>query len=330
MIEVSKERLDSAFEKDNIDRLIHKLLNGIAKAAVPILLAEIVIAFLLTEKIYFIICLILFALLDAALPFLITFTVIFIYSAVKIVRTSGGLRPALKAFPKAKRTKKYYCLFMNEICSDNTMAEALSLVQSSGGKGYGYISALSHVVCCHSLRCEDDAAETAFEKMKDLPQKDYISRNDHMVTAIDYAIATHNNELFLRTVDEYSDILNQLPERNGEAVSALLTVAAHEQKLLGNYKTALLYLEWCQEYKVKLRQRGEFSNRRPLSNYRIYSNAAVCLDKAELYLLMKDTENADAEIKKADECTAALTCAVPPAFVRERCRIVSHLTNPVI
>lgn len=330
MINISKEKLDRVVEGDNTDRMIGRLVNALAKAFIPLVIAEFIIAFLLTAKINIIISLLIFAALDAALPLVVCFSALFINSAVKIIRISGGVIPAVKNQGTIRRTKKYYNLFMDEICSDNTLAEALELAQSSGGEGYGYISALSHVVCCHSMRCEFDAASEALDKLKKLPQKDLIFRNDYMVTVIDYATITHDDKLFLDTVAEYSDVINTLTDRDAGAVTVLLVIASYEQKLHGNYETALQYLCWCQEYREKMRRQGKFTNQPPLRNYRKYANAAVCLEKADIYLHMGDTEKAHEELAAANEALMTVTCDIPPIFIKERDEIVSRLTNPEI
>lgn len=325
MIQLSKEKLDKIVERDNTDRMIEKLVNGLAKAIIPILIVEGLIAFLLSGKVNILISLLAFGLLDLALPFLICIPAIFIEAAVKIIKSAGGIFPAIKSFINVRHTKKFYSLLMDEICSDNTLAEALALEKQSKGKGYARISALSHVMWCYGMRCEFDKAESAFDELVKLPQDDFISRNDYMVAALDFASFTDNNKLYLDTVSAYSDVLVKLKHRDASSVCALLTIASHEQKLHGNFRNALQYLEWDQEYRAKMRQKGKYTNQRTLRNYRKYSEAAVCLDKAEIYLLLRDTENARAELTAADEKIAALTCDIPPVFVREREKLMSLL-----
>ena len=323
MIQLSKEKLDRIVERDNTDRMIEKLVNGLAKALMPLLIVEGVIAFLLSGKVNILISLLAFCLLDLTLPFLICFSAIFIDAAVKIIRSAGGVIPAIRCFGTIKRTKRYYNLLMDELSSDNTLAEALALEKESKGKGYARISALSHVMCCHGMRCEFDEAEAAFDELVKLPQKDFISRNDFMAAALDYASLTDNNKLYLDIVAAYTDVLVRQEGRTTSSVCALLTIASHEQKLHGNFRNAMQYLEWCQEYRMKMRQKGKYTNHRPLRNYRRYSDATVCLDKAEIYLLMNDAENARAELASCDKAIAAMTCDIPPVFVRERERVIS-------
>ena len=327
MIQLSKEKLDSIVERGNTDRMIEKLVNGLAKAFIPLLIAEGVIAFLLSDKVNFIISILVFGLFDIALPLLICFSAIFIEAAVKIVRTSGGILPAIMSYVTARRTKEYYNLVMDELCSDNTLAEALSLEQKSKRKEYPGISALSHVMWCYGMRCEFDKAESAFEELVKLPQKDFISRNDYMAAALDYATFTDNNKLFLDTVTAYSDVLVKLERRDANSVCVLLTIGAKEHRIYGNFDTALKYLEWCQEYRAKMRQKGKYTNQRPLRNYRKYSDAALYLDKAEIYLLMNDIENAYSELAASDEAISTVTCEIPPVFVKKRERLVSLITQ---
>ena len=327
MIQLSKEKLDRIVERDNTDRMIEKLVNGLAKAFIPLLIAEVVIAFLLSDKVNFFISILVFGLFDTAMPFLICFSAIFIEAAVKIVRTSGGILPAIRFFVTARRTKEYYNLVMDEICSDNTLAEALRLEHESERNKYPSISALSHVMWCYGMRCEFDKAESAFEELVKLPQKEFISRNDYMAAALDYAIFTDNNKLFLDTVTAYSDVLVKLERRDANSVCALLSIEANEHKLHGNFNTALKYLDWCQEYRVKMRQQGKYTNQRPLRNYRKYSDAALYLEKAEIYLLMNDIENARLELDASDEAISTVTCEIPPVFVRKRERLVSLITR---
>ena len=51
MIVISKENFDRIVERDNTDRTIEKLIDGLAKAVIPLLIVEGVIAFLLSGKV---------------------------------------------------------------------------------------------------------------------------------------------------------------------------------------------------------------------------------------------------------------------------------------
>ena len=330
MILLSKKKLDRIIERDNTDRMISRLVNVFSKAVIPLLVIEGVIALLLSGKINIFISMLAFVLLDVALPFLICFSAIFIDAALKIIRSTGGVISAIRSFGSIRRTKRYYNLFMDELCSDNTLAEALSLEKASGGKGYAYLSALSHVMECHGMRCEFDEAKSAFDKLIELPQKDFMSRNDFIVNALDYAVYTDNHKLYLDTISEYEDVLVRLEDRDTTSVCVLLTIAANEHKLHGDFRTALQYLEWYQEYRAKMIQQGKNTNQRPVRNFRRYSDATVCLDKAEIYLLLKDPENARTELVAADEAISALTCDIPPVFIKEREKLISLLREEKI
>ena len=268
-----------------------------------------------------------FAVLDFITPFIVCFTLIWINAGIKISKSAGGISAALKTSGTIKRSRPYFILIQNEICSDKVLAEAKRLAETANKQSYEYISSLCHLIGCHTLRCEFDEASACLEEMKKLPETDLISRNDHMIAILDYAMAKHDDDLFISAISEYADILNTLTERNPSAVPALLAIAAYEQMLYGNCENASQYLGWSMEYRLRMQKNGKFVNTPAASNLTKYNTAALLLDMAEVHIMCGDTERARQEVKMASENAEKLGIDIPPIFLRERERILECLTK---
>ena len=327
MINISKEKLDKLVEKDSLDNKLDKLVGFMAKAFVPVVSAEILLVFLLRPMIHPLISILLFAVIDILLPLILSFSMVFIISFVKIRKVAGGTGGAIKVFRDMKRTKNYYRLFNQEICSDAVLTEAEALVGSAKKKeGYAYIAALARTAECHCMRCEFEQARIIIYELRELPKKDHISRNDYLVAALQYS-TTSNDDLFFReTVAEYIDIIESIPERDPSLSDALLSIAAYEQKINGNYDKALEYIDWESEYRERKQKAGTYTNAVKLSNFKLYNNAALHLDKAEVLMLKGDMQGAEDELRSADEKITKITCEIPPIFQKERGELVSLLT----
>ena len=257
MIYVSKEKLDRDFERYSIDRWLNTTVNIMGKAAIPIVIIELIIAVAMQDKLQWWISMLIFAVLDFITPFIVCFSLIWINAGIKISKSAGGISAALKTSGTIKRSRPYFILIQNEICSDKVLAEAKRLAETANKQSYEYISSLCHLIGCHTLRCEFDEASACLEEMKKLPETDLISRNDHMIAILDYAMAKHDDDLFISAISEYADILNTLTERNPSAVPALLAIAAYEQMLYGNCENASQYLGWSMEYRLRMQKNGK-------------------------------------------------------------------------
>ncbi len=327
MIYVSKEKLDRDFERYSIDRWLNTTVNIMGKAAIPIVIIELIIAVAMQDKLQWWISMLIFAVLDFITPFIVCFTLIWINAGIKISKSAGGISAALKTSGTIKRSRPYFILIQNEICSDKVLAEAKRLAETANKQSYEYISSLCHLIGCHTLRCEFDEASACLEEMKKLPETDLISRNDHMIAILDYAMAKHDDDLFISAISEYADILNTLTERNPSAVPALLAIAAYEQMLYGNCENASQYLGWSMEYRLRMQKNGKFVNTPAASNLTKYNTAALLLDMAEVHIMCGDTERARQEVKMASENAEKLGIDIPPIFLRERERILECLTK---
>lgn len=327
MIYVSKEKLDRDFERYSIDRWLNTTVSIMGKAAIPIVIIELIIAVAMQDKLQWWISMLIFAVLDFITPFIVCFTLIWINAGIKISKSAGGISAALKTSGTIKRSRPYFILIQNEICSDKVLAEAKRLAETANKQSYEYISSLCHLIGCHTLRCEFDEASACLEEMKKLPETDLISRNDHMIAILDYAMAKHDDDLFISAISEYADILNTLTERNPSAVPALLAIAAYEQMLYGNCENASQYLGWSMEYRLRMQKNGKFVNTPAASNLTKYNTAALLLDMAEVHIMCGDTERARQEVKMASENAEKLGIDIPPIFLRERERILECLTK---
>ena len=327
MIYVSKEKLDRDFERYSIDRWLNTTVSIMGKAAIPIVIIELIIAVAMQDKLQWWISMLIFAVLDFITPFIVCFSLIWINAGIKISKSAGGISAALKTSGTIKRSRPYFILIQNEICSDKVLAEAKRLAETANKQSYEYISSLCHLIGCHTLRCEFDEASACLEEMKKLPETDLISRNDHMIAILDYAMAKHDDELFISAISEYADILNTLTERNPSAVPALLAIAAYEQMLYGNCENASQYLGWSMEYRLRMQKNGKFVNTPAASNLTKYNTAALLLDMAEVHIMCGDTERARQEVKMASENAEKLGIDIPPIFLRERERILERLTK---
>ncbi len=327
MIYVSKEKLDRDFERYSIDRWLNTTVSIMGKAAIPIVIIELIIAVAMQDKLQWWISMLIFAVLDFITPFIVCFSLIWINAGIKISKSAGGISAALKTSGTIKRSRPYFILIQNEICSDKVLAEAKRLAETANKQSYEYISSLCHLIGCHTLRCEFDEASACLEEMKKLPETDLISRNDHMIAILDYAMAKHDDDLFISAISEYADILNTLTERNPSAVPALLAIAAYEQMLYGNCENASQYLGWSMEYRLRMQKNGKFVNTPAASNLTKYNTAALLLDMAEVHIMCGDTERARQEVKMASENAEKLGIDIPPIFLRERERILERLTK---
>ncbi len=327
MIYVSKEKLDRDFERYSIDRWLNTTVSIMGKAAIPIFIIELIIAVAMQDKLQWWISMLIFAVLDFITPFIVCFSLIWINAGIKISKSAGGISAALKTSGTIKRSRPYFILIQNEICSDKVLAEAKRLAETANKQSYEYISSLCHLIGCHTLRCEFDEASACLEEMKKLPETDLISRNDHMIAILDYAMAKHDDDLFISAISEYADILNTLTERNPSAVPALLAIAAYEQMLYGNCENASQYLGWSMEYRLRMQKNGKFVNTPAASNLTKYNTAALLLDMAEVHIMCGDTERARQEVKMASENAEKLGIDIPPIFLRERERILERLTK---
>ena len=189
MIYVSKEKLDRDFERYSIDRWLNTTVSIMGKAAIPIVIIELIIAVAMQDKLQWWISMLIFAVLDFITPFIVCFSLIWINAGIKISKSAGGISAALKTSGTIKRSRPYFILIQNEICSDKVLAEAKRLAETANKQSYEYISSLCHLIGCHTLRCEFDEASACLEEMKKLPETDLISRNDHMIAILDYAMA---------------------------------------------------------------------------------------------------------------------------------------------
>lgn len=327
MIYVSKEKLDRDFERYSIDRWLNTTVSIMGKAAIPIVIIELIIAVAMQDKLQWWISMLIFAVLDFITPFIVCFSLIWINAGIKISKSAGGISAALKTSGMIKRSRPYFSLIQNEICSDKVLAEAKRLAEIANKQSYEYISSLCHLIGCHTLRCEFDEATACLEEMKKIPETDLISRNDHMIAILDYAMAKHDDDLFISAISEYADILNTLTERNPSAVPALLAIAAYEQMLYGNCENASQYLGWSMEYRLRMQKNGKFVNTPAASNLTKYNTAALLLDMAEVHIMCGDTERARQEVKMASENAEKLGIDIPPIFLRERERILERLTK---
>lgn len=327
MIYVSKEKLDRDFERYSIDRWLNTTVSIMGKAAIPIVIIELIIAVAMQDKLQWWISMLIFAVLDFITPFIVCFSLIWINAGIKISKSAGGISAALKTSGTIKRSRPYFILIQNEICSDKVLAEAKRLAETANKQSYEYISSLCHLIGCHTLRCEFDEASACLEEMKKLPETDLISRNDHMIAILDYAMAKHDDDLFISAISEYADILNTLTERNPSAVPALLAIAAYEQMLYGNCENASQYLGWSMEYRLRMQKNGKFVNTPAASNLTKYNTAALLLDMAEVHIMCGDNERARQEVKMASENAEKLGIDIPPIFLRERERILERLTK---
>ncbi|MBR4510879.1 MAG: hypothetical protein IKP25_09425 [Ruminococcus sp.] len=327
MIYVSKEKLDRDFERYSIDRWLNTTVSIMGKAAIPIVIIELIIAVAMQDKLQWWISMLIFAVLDFITPFIVCFSLIWINAGIKISKSAGGISAALKTSGTIKRSRPYFILIQNEICSDKVLAEAKRLAETANKQSYEYISSLCHLIGCHTLRCEFDEASACLEEMKKLPETDLISRNDHMIAILDYAMAKHDDDLFISAISEYADILNTLTERNPSAVPALLAIAAYEQMLYGNCENASQYLGWSMEYRLRMQKNGKFVNTPAASNLTKYNTAALLLDMAEVHIMCGDTERARQEVKMASENAEKLGIDIPPIFLRERERLLERLTK---
>lgn len=327
MIYVSKEKLDRDFERYSIDRWLNTTVSIMGKAAIPIVIIELIIAVAMQDKLQWWISMLIFAVLDFITPFIVCFSLIWINAGIKISKSAGGISAALKTSGTIKRSRPYFILIQNEICSDKVLAEAKRLAETANKQSYEYISSLCHLIGCHTLRCEFDEASACLEEMKKLPETDLISRNDHMIAILDYAMAKHDDDLFISAISEYADILNTLTERNPSAVPALLAIAAYEQMLYGNCENASQYLGWSMEYRLRMQKNGKFVNTPAASNLTKYNTAALLLDMAEVHIMCGDTERARQEVKMASENAEKLGIDIPPIFLRECERILERLTK---
>ena len=327
MIYVSKEKLDRDFERYSIDRWLNTTVSIMGKAAIPIVIIELIIAVAMQDKLQWWISMLIFAVLDFITPFIVCFSLIWINAGIKISKSAGGISAALKTSGTIKRSRPYFILIQNEICSDKVLAEAKRLAETANKQSYEYISSLCHLIGCHTLRCEFEEASACLEEMKKLPETDLISRNDHMIAILDYAMAKHDDDLFISAISEYADILNTLTERNPSAVPALLAIAAYEQMLYGNCENASQYLGWSMEYRLRMQKNGKFVNTPAASNLTKYNTAALLLDMAEVHIMCGDTERARQEVKMASENAEKLGIDIPPIFLRERERILECLTK---
>lgn len=327
MIYVSKEKLDRDFERYSIDRWLNTTVSIMGKAAIPIVIIELIIAVAMQDKLQWWISMLIFAVLDFITPFIVCFSLIWINAGIKISKSAGGISAALKTSGTIKRSRPYFILIQNEICSDKVLAEAKRLAETANKQSYEYISSLCHLIGCHTLRCEFDEASACLEEMKKLPETDLISRNDHMIAILDYAMAKHDDDLFISAISEYADILNTLTERNPSAVPALLAIAAYEQMLYGNCDNASQYLGWSMEYRLRMQKNGKFVNTPAASNLTKYNTAALLLDMAEVHIMCGDNERARQEVKMASENAEKLGIDIPPIFLRERERILERLTK---
>ncbi len=327
MIYVSKKKLDRDFERYSIDRWLNTTVSIMGKAAIPIVIIELIIAVAMQDKLQWWISMLIFAVLDFITPFIVCFSLIWINAGIKISKSAGGISAALKTSGTIKRSRPYFSLIQNEICSDKVLAEAKRLAETANKQSYEYISSLCHLIGCHTLRCEFDEASACLEEMKKIPETDLISRNDHMIAILDYAMAKHDDDLFISAISEYADILNTLTERNPSAVPALLAIAAYEQMLYGNCENASQYLGWSMEYRLRMQKNGKFVNTPAASNLTKYNTAALLLDMAEVHIMCGDTERARQEVKMASENAENLGIDIPPIFLRERERILERLTK---
>lgn len=322
MLNISKERIDELVEKDSLDNALNKLVNFMAKAFVPVAAAELAAAFLLKPKLPLIASISAFAVIDVMLPAILSFSLIFIISFIKIKRVAGGMRGAIKVFREMHRSKKYYRMFRQELCSDAVMSEARAILEKTKKKeGFEYITALSKLALCHSMRCEFEQARSIVYEMKELPKTDHISRNDYMVAALDYSTDSGDESFFRETLAEYSQLLETSVERDASSASALLSIAAYEQKINGNYDMALEYLSWALKYREKNQKPGNYTNGRKISNLILYNNACLHLEKASCWKLKGDMQSAGDELRTAEAEISKLTCDIPPIFEYERKKI---------
>lgn len=333
MISISKERLDRAFFRYDSNRFSDKLMGVIKFSFIPLCIIEGIAAVLLTYKQSLILTLLLFCgfiILDIIAAFIFGIVAIYGMAFIHIIRNSGGISGGIKGYKSAKRVKAYNHLFRNEICSDKVLAEAQRLAETADKQSFDYFSSLTHLVCCHSMRCEFDEAEAAFAELKTLPKNEYIYRNDFFIAAIEYSTLTHNDELFREAVTDCSDVIEKWADGDAASVITLLSVAAHEQKLLGDYETALLYLDWSLIYRIKQDKPSNGTAPPAVTNLKRYNTASIHLDIAECHAMLGDTDKARGELEMADNMVSELSCGVPPTFVKERERIAACLTKSQI
>lgn len=324
MIEVSKEKLDRIAKKNSLDRKIARFSDFIAKAFIPFIAAEILLSFLMQDKLHFILWILIFAVADIVLTIAVMFFIIFTDTAAKIIRNTGSITDAFRISRLVRRQKQYYDLFTSELCSDKALAETERLIKGSDKKDFSCLSTLTLKVCCLDMRCEFDEAEKVIAEIEKLPGKRLIERNEHMVALLDNYSATNNDLRYLSVIEEYSDLLAGMPDRcgTGSALASFLAIAAHEAVINHRYDTALQYYDYALEYR---NEKNTYSRKSP-SNMKIYNTAALHLDKAAALLKMGDAQAASEELRTADELTAKLTCKIPPIFLKERGELVSHLT----
>lgn len=324
MIEVSKDRLDKIAKKISLDRKINRFSNFIGKAFVPVVAAELLLSFLMQDKLHFLLWILIFAVADIVLTIAALFFIIFTDTAAKIIRSTGSITDAVRMSRLVKREKTYYDIFNKELCSDEALAAADRLVKSADKNKIGYLAALTLKLCCHDMRCETDKAGILLAEIENLPEKRLIERNEHMVAQLDYCSATNNDLRYLSVIEEYSDLLAGTPERcgTGSALSAFLAITAQEAVIDRRYDTALEYYDWALEYR---NEKNTYSKKSP-SNMKIYNTAALHLDKAAALLKMGDAQAASEELGTADDLAAELTCEIPPIFLKERGELVSLLT----
>ena len=324
MIEVSKEKLDRIAEKNSLDRKIARFSDFIAKAFIPFIAAEILLSFLMQDKLHFLLWLLIFLVADIIILIAVLFGIIVLDSSAKIIRNTGSVSDAIKVYRLVKRQKQYYDLFTSELCSDKALAETERLIKGSDKKDFSCLSTLTLKVCCLDMRCEFDEAEKVIAEIEKLPGKRLIERNEHMVALLDNYSATNNDLRYLSVIEEYSDLLAGMPDRcgTGSALASFLAIAAHEAVINHRYDTALQYYDYALEYR---NEKNTYSRKSP-SNMKIYNTAALHLDKAAALLKMGDAQAASEELRTADELTAKLTCKIPPIFLKERGELVSHLT----
>ncbi len=169
MINISKERLDRASARYDSDRLTDRIIQIIKISFIPLVIIEVAASILLTYKQPLILTLLVFlgfVILDTVAAFLFGISAIFGTAYIQIIRKCGGISGAIKSYRSAKRVKAYDQLMQNEICSDKVLAEAQRLADTSDKQSFDHYSALTHIVCCHSMRCEFDEAAAAFEELK--------------------------------------------------------------------------------------------------------------------------------------------------------------------